>query len=437
MLYKMMGFEGRPISMVKHASMASWAVWLITSFFLFFDILLRVFPNIMVKALQAHFTLDAAELSTLSASFMWAYGLMQLPAGMLIDRFGTKVMLSIGALIAAAGVFILSLTSHFWIACAGRFLMGVGAAFAFLGCMQVILTRFPEGQRALLAGLTMTVGALGGIVCNTVLLRLEPVLGYHGMLWLISGFGVFLAVMILLFVSAPIAGKSGQSVWHSFFYIVKQPSAWALGLLCGLIYLPYAIFNDLWGISFLRVVDGFHRIPAGYLITSIWLGWVIGSPIIGYLADRWQNPWRVMWLTTLVQIVVVVFLLFFKLPFTLTLLVTFCLGVTASSMALCYISGQMVHRNSAAGVSSAFINGFVSLVVFVTLPIIGYLMDYMAAKQAIHPLAILNYKPLDFQVGLIPLVVGLGIDLLVLGWLKLSSYRFARRISDHEEVPAT
>ena len=68
----------------------AYGIWLPVSLFLFFDILLRVFPNILVPTLQTHYHANAAQLGWLSASFIYAYGIMQLPAGVLIDRLGLK-----------------------------------------------------------------------------------------------------------------------------------------------------------------------------------------------------------------------------------------------------------------------------------------------------------------------------------------------------------
>ena len=399
-------------------------IWLIVSLFLFFDILLRVFPNILVTTLQDHYHANAYQLGWLSASFIYAYGIMQLPAGILIDRFGLKPTLFAGCLLAALSVLLMGATSLFWMACFARVLMGVGSAFAFLGCMQVIIEWFPPHKRAFLTGCTMMIGSAAGIVCNAFLLYLNQAFGWHSVLGAMILFGLVLAVMLVMFVTHPRDRRTQVATlsWVDLKMVFKRLENWEVGLVCALIYLPYAILNDLWGVPFFRVVDHLTKSQAGYVISGIWMGWLIGSPLIGVWADRINNRVRVMFQLTVLQVIILALLFYVSWSsFWMVQGLGFCVGVTAAAMALCYVYGQLRNPAPVSAVSSAMINSVVTVVVLLALPAVGSVMDHVGGASVVNQ-NVLHYSIAGYRIALSILMSAPILALILLYRLMSGRY---------------
>ena len=114
-------------------------IWFIAALFYSFEFLLRISVSLMVPDLMQSFAVGATVIGNISAIYYLSYQVMQIPAGMLLDRFGIKRLLSIATLIVAIGCFLFSTSSTIWLIMLSRLLIGLGSAFAFLACLKIAL----------------------------------------------------------------------------------------------------------------------------------------------------------------------------------------------------------------------------------------------------------------------------------------------------------
>jgi fucose permease len=77
------------------ASCLKWFIWLLAAGFYFYEFVLRVSPSVMVDELMTSFGITASAVGVLSAFYLYAYAPMQLPVGLLMDRYGIKKILSL------------------------------------------------------------------------------------------------------------------------------------------------------------------------------------------------------------------------------------------------------------------------------------------------------------------------------------------------------
>lgn len=386
-------------------------LWAFSTSFLFEDILMRIFPSIIEPQLQQHFSIDATQLGLFSSGFMLSYGLMQIPAGLLIDKFGLRRTLPIGTLLICLAVVILPLTSSYAIALVMRFVMGMGSAFAFIGCMQVIYRFFALHKRPMMVGLTVMVGAFAGVFCNTALLWIAQH-SWHAMLTVLSiSAGVLTIILWQLLKHVPEDPQKNQhpSVLHSLKAVGRNLQTWEIALLCGLVYLPYAMFNDMWGIPFLQVFDHLSKVHASWIISSVWIGWMVGGPFLGWLAMYQKSLLKpIQWMIVLQVILLGLFLLMHHLPLWLLLLMGGLLGLGGASMNLCYLLGQQANRQHGVSLSTGVINTVVTLCVLIYLPFMGFILNLNAGSRGdnVLQLPIHNYA-LAFSSLLIILCIGL------------------------------
>src|SRR5918996_1205197 len=119
------------ISMPLGGAIAWWG-WSLSALCFGYAFFQRVAPSVMVSDLMAEFSVGAAVLGQLSALYFYPYALLQIPIGVLLDRFGPRLLLSASMAIAAAGTVAFALAGSIELAYAGRFLVGTGSAVGFL-----------------------------------------------------------------------------------------------------------------------------------------------------------------------------------------------------------------------------------------------------------------------------------------------------------------
>src|SRR4249919_2446784 len=125
--------------------------WLTAALFFGYAWVLRVAPSVMVEELMRDFSVGAAVLGNLSAAYFYGYAGMQIPVGILLDRFGPRRLMTVAAFVCAAGCVLFATGETLTAATAGRILIGASAAFSLVGAMAVAGQWFAPARFALLS----------------------------------------------------------------------------------------------------------------------------------------------------------------------------------------------------------------------------------------------------------------------------------------------
>ena len=107
--------------------------------------------------------LDAWELSTVSASFFYAFALMQIPVGIFLDSIGPRITMSLLTLVSVIGALIFSMGDSYYSLTFGRMLLGIGMACNFMGGLKLITLWFDPKRFATLSALIVSLGTAGNI----------------------------------------------------------------------------------------------------------------------------------------------------------------------------------------------------------------------------------------------------------------------------------
>src|SRR5664279_2469931 len=178
-----------------------------------------------------------------------------------------------------------------WAADVGRLLQGAGAAFAFVGAVYLASHGFSARYLATAIGVTQCLGMLGGSAGQFVVAPLV-----HGPIswqqfWLYSG-AVTFVIAVAMFIFTPRQDPSEHSktsIWRMFDpykIVLSNPQSYLCGLCAGLLFLPTTVGDMIWGVSFLRAGWHIDFAEAVNRAAMVPLGWVIGAPALGYIADR-------------------------------------------------------------------------------------------------------------------------------------------------------
>jgi MFS family permease len=280
---------------------AAWAVWGLGASFYLMAFFQRVAPAVMTDALMREFAIGAAALGNLSALYFYSYVAMQLPTGIIADRWGPRRLLSLGALVAASGTLIFALAPGFALVGLGRFLVGGSVAVAFVGCLQLANNWFPPRFYGLVAGMALFVGIIGAACAGPPLRLCVGAFGWRPTIMVSGLVTVAIAAAIWYLVRdfphekgfadpapPPVGDTPDQRlpILAGIGAVLRFPNTLLLFLIPGGVVGPVLAFSGLWGVPFLVTHYGLAPTRAAALGTTLLVAWAVGGPILGWLSDR-------------------------------------------------------------------------------------------------------------------------------------------------------
>ncbi|MFD3545618.1 nitrate/nitrite transporter [Streptomyces sp. NPDC058655] len=262
------------------------AVWSIGVSVYFVAVIFRTSLGVAGLDAADRFHVNASALATFSLLQLLVYAGMQIPVGLMVDRLGTKKVLTLGAVLFTAGQLGFALSPSYGTALAARALLGCGDAMTFISVLRLGTRWFPARRGPLVAQLAGLVGMAGNLVSTLVL---APVL--HGVGW-VPAFagsavaGLIVLVPLVLFLrdqpqghgppaavpargAAGAAGAAGGYVRRQIAESWREPGT-RLGLWVHFTtQFPAMVFLLLWGMPFLIEAQGLSRSTAGGLLTLV------------------------------------------------------------------------------------------------------------------------------------------------------------------------
>ncbi|KTC66603.1 major facilitator family transporter [Legionella adelaidensis] len=409
--------EGSETSSWRSDRMA-WLVCLSAGLFFFYEFFQLNLFDVINTPLRQEFQIDAAQISWMSSTYLWADILFLLPAGIILDRFSTRMVILTALFICIVGTVGFGLTNSFFIASLFHFLSGIGNAFCFLSCVVLVSRWFPPRRQALVIGCLVTMAFIGGMMAHTPLAYLNATYGWRKSLLIDGGVGVLFFLWILLIVKDSPRGKflatRNPTEPPNFFRAFRNAQNWLGGLYTSCLNLPIMVLCALWGATYLETVHHLSSLSASNVVSLIFIGSIIGCPLAGWLSDSWGKRKPIMFLGGIATLLTMLpfFIGITLSEFTLSILF-FALGFFTSTQVITYPliaeSNSSSNTGSATGMASVIImgGGGVGQVLF------GQLMNYHAQST--------NYQVGDFEFAMWIFPIAGVIALLALFFTRETS----------------
>jgi len=399
-------------------------IWGLATLFYFFDNLLNVAPGGMKPQLSQAFNLSAGELGILSSCYLWSYGIMQIPAGLLMDSVGPRRVLSIAGLSCAFGTMLFGLADTILVACVGRIFIGLGASVAVVGCSKIASVWFPPRRFALFMGLMVAVGMLGGAFGLAAVSSIIKRFGWQQTLLSGAVISLIICILTLLIIRdqppvsvQPVSEQTEEKVplLVGLTEVVTSSQSWLVAIYAGLMFVPTLAFGGLWGTPYLVEAHGFSQESAGLLSSLVFVGWVFGGPIYGWVSDYMGRRNIPMYFANITTFVVTLWLIYGStFSFTSIAIGMFLLGLFSSGFLIAFVVTREKNRPQISGTAIGFINMLNTFSVALFQWLIGWILDLVATTGVIIGDTGNEFTLLDYQKALMCIPVCLIIAFFVL-----------------------
>ena len=356
----------------------------------------------MVDDLMKEFSVGAAILGYLSATYLYIYAALQIPLGLVVDKYGLRGVVAGACALCGIGSIIFSLADSLYLAYLGRGLVGAGAAFSFVGALNMAARWFPS-RFAVLGGWAQMMGSAGGFVGQAPLSLAVATFGWRSCNLSLGIAGLFLAVLLLFTVRDPKEDQASEdnfSIWLGLKNVCANKQTWLATLAAAGLTSALLAFGGLWGVPYLMKARAIDKPDAASFISIIFVGWAIGAPFFGWLSDRIRRR-RILlqWGTCGAALTTGTTILVPTLSTTLVIVVLFLQGFFSASMILGFALAKDNNPPESSGVALGLINTFVVGSGAILQPLVGVLLDYRWTGEMFDGVRVFNL--VDFQVSML------------------------------------
>jgi MFS family permease len=388
-----------------------------------YEFILRIIPGVLqteISTALGH--ISATTFGQISALYYFAYSPMQMPVGMLMDRFGPRKLLILACICCTIGSWMFTLTSSLFLVGSGRFLVGFGSSFAFVGVLSLALHWLPRHYFSLVAGLMTTLGMLGLVYGEVKITQWSERIGWEQVLTFIVMVGFALSILILLVVRDGPKGHQPNKhplpeFFHNVFKVLTAPQVWLIGFLGACLYTSLSVFGELWGKTYLEQAHHLTKIEAARTISAVFMGWAVGAPIAGYLSDLSGRRLYPLVLGAIFSLICISLVLYWPgLSYTSLNVLLFLYGVFSATEIIVFIMAKECCGIDLSSTVFAATNMIVTLGGVIFQPLVGKLLDVFGERGLIDGEYI--YGVVNYQIALSILPISLVLVIILAFFIK-------------------
>jgi len=372
-------------------------VWAVAALFVPYQFALQVSVGVYADEIQNDLHATVSSIGVLTALFSVSYAMMQIPVGVLLDRLSPRILLTVSAAFCAGGALVFAGSEDLLMAGTGRLLMGVGAAFGFVGANFLAGRWLPPSRFALFVGLTEMMGVGGAAVFDEIAAWVEATMIWRDLIQYAAFFGFGLAALIWLVVRdypegiKPPSRAEGERLVDQAGALVTNGQIWLVGVFYFLSMGVLLGFAGLWNAPF-QYSYGMTPSEVATANSLIFVGWAIGSPVAGAIASAFGHRKVVLLVSVtchlaIMATIILTGLLPLWLIYLLRLGLGFFGGMNILAFALVSDAAPRALRGTALGIVNTF--GFVGVTLLQAFP--GFLLagtETNTSGQYIHALII-------------------------------------------------
>lgn len=295
---------------IKQLNRRRWIIWAPLAFAMLASYFHRTATGVVADSLMREFSITrAADLGGLASVYFYIYAVMQVPAGILADRFGPRRTILLALITATLGAVVFSMAQNILMLYIGRILSSIGVSLIYINIVKIHSEWFRTREFTTMTGLIVVAGSAGFLLAATPLAIMVDWFGWRISFLAIGAYTMIAAIACWCLVkdrpadlglpdiTAVEAGEgmvkessavefNNYKVIDGFKTVMGKGATWWPFLASVAVYGVYMAFMGLWGVPYLMQIYGMTRVAASNYIMAMSIGTMIGAPLIGIISDR-------------------------------------------------------------------------------------------------------------------------------------------------------
>jgi MFS family permease len=365
----------------KSISLKTLFVIVVAILYATYEFFLRTFLGSLAQQIIATWHLDVLQFSNLSTAYYLTYGIMQIPVGLIVGRYGVRLSLIFSSLLLVVSTLLFANNNYYSLALIARVLMAIASSFAFICLFVLVMNCFAKRHHGLTIGLSQFITTMGPLLAGGPLI---VVIHHYHLAWqfaidCVGLFGlVFFILAFFLFTDNDIVSRKKYSEkkdeflsWRKQIGILfSNKQGLIIAVYSGLTYVPVVVLATFWGTRYLQTI-GFSQSFSSSMISLVWFSMALACPIVGWLSDNLNRRKLFFVLCSVCGLLSSTALLFISIHSALwfIFLIFIGLGVAVSAQCLGYVAVVAVFkdemRSAALGLNNTGVYVFNVLVPYV------------------------------------------------------------------------
>lgn len=398
-------------------------VCLLAAFFYLYEFVLQVSPGVITEELMRDFQVDALGLGWISSFYFYSYTPTQLPAGLLFDRYGPRVLITFAIVWCSLGSLFLSGASSAAVAAFGRFAMGFGSAFSFIGSLVLIGRWLPARYFAPMTGVVEMLSCVGAIFGEFPLSIAAHRYGWRHCFVFLGWLGLLLAGVTWMIVrDAPHTQKTERVrrpivpyIMEQFRKVLSQSQNRLIALYAFCSWAPLVTFAHLWGVPYLKLRYGVSTEVASEYCSLIWVGLAIGCPLFGWWSERVSQRLPFLIGMAVVGLLSVGSMYVPHVSKYVMWVILFFMGIAASGQSLTFAMVRETNVPQTLGTALGFNNMATVLGGAVLQPLVGSLLRWHWDGTILDRVPVYQLSHYETALWVLPLCYGVGLGVSLWG----------------------
>lgn len=341
-------------------------VWFVATLYVIYAFCLNTAASVFSNSIKTSLHLGDLQVSYAVGAFIAGFALMQIPGGYLLDRFNTRIIVSVGVLILALGNMLITHADSLWLFTLSNFIQGIGGSFAFIAVGVLISNWFPPRIFPIMFGLTQTLSCvLSGVIHYAFMTSLQTH-SWNELYYYLAIFGFILFVLTVLIVHSPKTKKTLEvlSLGKALKIVCGNPQIWLCAIAAATAFGVLLAYGAFWYMN----IQKFYSVSidnAFILSGIIFVGVGIGTPLLGYVSNLLKSRMLVIHVTVVLgamALMLGIYLPHYKFGNLILIdTISFCIGFFLSGAMLFYTIVSEISGDNTRGVALSLTNTCVFL----------------------------------------------------------------------------
>ncbi|MDC3180853.1 MFS transporter [Gammaproteobacteria bacterium] len=376
-------------------------------------LMIQVSSGVLVKQLADELALDTVSAALLMGMVFYPNICLQIPAGIVTDRFGARKVLTLGALTCSLGAFGFSQSETYMQICVFRVIMGAGLSFSFVSMAFLIANWMKRESFSIMFSIAEMIALLSSMYSMQYLALKLPIQGWRYFVVGISGLALFLSVCAFILVKDrpddmehDRAKLEISDLFSQLKGFISDHKMWANGIYSGLLFANLTCFVGQLGPSYIEKAAQVSFSEAAAACTMLTLGLVVGCPLVGLVLARVERIHLVLSISALTaSIAMSVVVMFPMLSIGLVSVMLFICGLASVAYLIPF---TITHFYVRPGSKSTAI-GFTNLLSTIFGPLLTLLIGFMIKSHRVaNGLEVATVESYQYGMNLLPMIMFLA-----------------------------